>query len=91
MEYQYLPKGESRPRDDGDVVAISVFGDSGFVMIPTVGDYVSIDNSTGARSSFSGKVRSRLFNYVGAGSVMSCHVNIVVEETDDDWGRLVKE
>jgi hypothetical protein len=40
--------------------------------------------------AFSGRVRSRLFRYLGDGR----SVNIVVEEVSDDevdWGRLVKE
>jgi hypothetical protein len=46
----------------------------------------------GQRSSFSGKVRSRLFNYIRTSpDDVFCHVNIIVEDTNDDWGKLIKE
>lgn len=45
--------------------------------------------------SFRGRVKSRLFRYLGGPSDMdtepACAINIVVEETDGDWGMLVKE
>jgi hypothetical protein len=46
----------------------------------------------GERMMFTGKVRSRLFSYirVSDGEIFY-NVNIVVEETDDDWGKLIKE
>lgn len=94
IDYQYLPKGAARPIDDGEIVGIEATDESGVVLIPNVGDYVQIDNSAdgGERSNFSGKVRSRLFRYIRtSGSDVFCQVNIVVEETDDDWGKLVKE
>jgi hypothetical protein len=94
IDYQYLPKGSSRPQDDGEVVGIEATSDSGQTILPNVGDHVHIDNSMdgGERMMFTGKVRSRLFNYIrmSDGEVF-CGVNIVVEETDDDWGKLIKE
>lgn len=93
IDYQYLPKGSHRPLDDGEIVGVEATDQSGTALLPNVGDYVQIDNSAdgGKRSNFSGKVRSRLFRYTRTPSEIFCHVNIVVEETDDDWGRLVKE
>ncbi len=93
IDYQYLPKGSSRPIDDGEIVGIEATDATGTVILPNVGDFVSVDNSTdgGERSNFAGKVRSRLFRYIRLGDEMLCMVNIVVEETDDDWGMLVKE
>lgn len=96
VDYQYMPKGAARPADDGEVVGIEATDKSGVVILPNVGDYVQIDNSIGGdkRSSFDGKVQSRLFRYIGAGDTgvePSCLVNIVVAETNDDWGKLVKE
>jgi hypothetical protein len=94
IDYQYLPKGSSRPQDDGEVVGIEATSDSGQTILPNVGDHVHIDNSMdgGERMMFTGKVRSRLFSYirVSDGEIF-CNVNIVVEETDDDWGKLIKE
>lgn len=94
IDYQYMPKNSSRPIDDGEIITIEAQDTSGnTVLIPNVGDYVSIDNSQdgGERSDFSGKVRSRLFRYIRSQNDIFCHINIVVEETDDDFGKLVKE
>ena len=93
IDYQYLPKGAGRPIDDGEIVGIHATDESGVVVLPNVGDYVSIDNSVdgGKRSAFAGKVRSRLFNYIRTPDDVFCHLNIVVEEDDDDWGKLIKE
>ena len=94
IDYQFMPKGSSRPIDDGEIVGIQADDKSGMVLLPNVGDYVHIDNSTdgGRRSAFSGKVRSRLFTYIRVSETeVNCAINIVVEEDDDDWGKLIKE
>ncbi|MES2719236.1 MAG: hypothetical protein V4795_25970 [Pseudomonadota bacterium] len=93
IDFQYFAKGAARPSDDGEVVGIEATDETGTVVIPNVGDYVHIDNSAdgGKRAGFSGKVRSRLFRYIRTPDDVFCAVNIVVEETDDDWGKLVKE
>ena len=92
IDYKYLPKGAERPIDDGEIVGINATDKSGVVILPNVGDYVHIDNSiNGERSSFSGKVRSRLFTYIRGRDEVVCSVTIVVEETDDDWGMLDKQ
>lgn len=64
IDYQFMPKGHSRPRDDGEVVGISATDEKGVVILPNVGDYVHVDNSSdgGERAAFSGKVRSRAFS-----------------------------
>jgi hypothetical protein len=41
--------------------------------------------------AFSGRVKSRLFTYSRVSEDVFCTVNIVVEETTDDWGMLIKE
>ncbi|MGC1458265.1 MAG: hypothetical protein WA825_08325 [Steroidobacteraceae bacterium] len=93
IDFQYLPKGAARPLDQGEVVNIQASSEGTFAMLPNVGDYVHIDNSTdkGERAGFSGKVRSRVYHYL---RVAEDHVNvaavIVVEETDDDWSKLEK-
>lgn len=94
IDYQFLAKGASRPTDDGEIVGIEATDTAGTVVLPNVGDYVHIDNSADGigRSSFSGRVRSRLFTYIGTPNETYCNVNIVVEEADDhDWGKLIKE
>lgn len=46
----------------------------------------------GEGTSFSGKVRSRLFRYFSGTEVeATCAVNVVVEDSNDDWGKLIKE
>lgn len=93
IDYQFLAKDASRPTDDGEIVGIEATDTTGTVILPNVGDYVNIENSAdgGARSSFSGKVRSRLFTYIRTQDEIFCNVNIVVEETNDDWGKLIKQ
>ena len=88
LNYQQIRKGAARPDDEGTTVEIDIKAD-GHVVLPNVGDYVSIDNSGTDMGSVRGRVRSRLFRYIGKADV--CYVNIVVEDTDDDWGKLVKE
>jgi hypothetical protein len=93
IDYQYMSKGASRPHDDGEIVGIQANDESGLVILPNVGDYVGISNSGNGRTSFHGKVRSRLFRYICGSDSDSeyCVVTIVVEQTDDDWSKLVKE
>ncbi len=89
IDYQYAPGPGQRPYDDGETVGIKLEDAGGsFAVIPNVGDYVQITAIKDGDPSFSGKVRSRYFIYIGQ---MQCHVNIVVEETGDDWGLLIKE
>jgi len=93
IDYQYLPKGKSRPIDDGQWVNISSDNENIKDFIPNVGDFVSIDGSFKDRNAFHGKVKSRLFRYIlhEDNNLSACMINIVVEETNDDWGLLVKE
>jgi hypothetical protein len=90
IDFQYLPKSASRPLDDGEVMPIAA---ENAALIPNVGDYVQIIKMSNSdqRSSFDGKVKSRLFRYFRIEGEESCAVNIVVEEDDDDWGLLIKE
>ena len=90
VDYQYLPKGAARPLDDGEVVSIET-DDTGYALVPNVGDFVQVDASTIDGNSFHGRVKSRLFSYILTPPQKTCAVNIVVEETDDDWGMLIKE
>jgi len=94
IDYQYMPKNASRPHDDGAVVGIKANSESGLVILPNVGDFVHIDNSAdgGERVSFSGEVRSRAFFYTRTSNgKVFCSVNIVVAESDVNWGTLIKE
>lgn len=91
IDYQYLPKGAERPLDDGAVVDIQFEADAGSAVIPNVGDYVEIIPMGTDVTAFSGKVRSRLFRHFVGKDESNCAVNIIVEESDDDWGKLVKE
>jgi hypothetical protein len=97
IDYQHMPAGASRPLDNGNVVPIEANDKNGLVILPDVGDYVHIEFVRGGVEGFSGKVRSRLFRYFADGEEKkekietTCTVNIVVEETNDDWGKLIKE
>lgn len=54
-------------------------------------DFSRIDNSGDSeeeRPSFADKVRSRLFRYIRTEHGLMCLVNIVIEDTKDDWGKL---
>lgn len=88
IDFQHMPKGSSRPTDDGEIVGIEA-GEDTFALLPQVGDYVHVDNSTDeqGRGSLTGRVKSRLFMYARE----TCTVNVVVEETDDDFGALIKQ
>lgn len=57
-------------------------------MLPNVGDYVQIE-PVGQPDAprYYGRVKSRLFRYIND----TCGVNIVIEDTDDDWGAVIKE
>jgi hypothetical protein len=86
-----MHKGQKRPSDDGDIVGVSFESESGFALIPNVGDVVNIPELEGHSAVF-GVVKSRLFNYLRSGEELYCGINIVVEERDDiDWGALIKE
>lgn len=64
------------------------FETDGAGMLPNVGDYVIVQPLGNPEApSYQGKVASRLFSYLGE----NCGVNIVVADTDDDWGKLIKE
>lgn len=87
FNYQYLPKGAARPIDSGD--AFEDVEDPR--VLPNVGDYVEVPAWPGGDEGFAGKVKSRLFRHLRTPGATSCMINIVVEECDDDWGKLVKE
>jgi hypothetical protein len=86
INFQRLNKGASRPTDDGQTVECET-DSSGFMLVPNVGDFVQLTPLKQGDISMTGRVRSRMFLYAGE----HCVVNIVVEDTDDDWGLLIKE
>lgn len=91
IDFQYLPLGADRPVDDGVIVGIESDQAVGTVVAPNVGDYVELVGNQEEHRRFSGKVKSRLFRYFLVGDEKVCSINIVVEETKDDWGKLIKE
>lgn len=91
IDYQQLLMGHPRPSDDGDVVGVEFESDSGFALIPNVGDVVHIPAMEG-HVSVKGLVKTRLFSYTRVGAELYCGINIVVEERDDiNWDALIKE
>lgn len=79
IDYQFLPKGAKEVVDIGRVEDIEI-DESGFGLLPAVGDFVDIPGDrAGDRKSFRGKVWRRTFRYV----LGYCHVQVVLAETDD--------
>jgi hypothetical protein len=99
VQYQPLRKGVSRPEDWGSTHGYELDAEESAPLLPNVGDYVSLVPMSTEHSAdaFHGKVRSRLFSQFtrmaadGSTAEVFVSVNIVVEETDDDWGKLIKE
>ncbi|MDL5595677.1 hypothetical protein PGC34_07100 [Pseudomonas kribbensis] len=90
IDYQQLHKGQHRPTDDGVIVGVSFDSESGFALIPNVGDVVDVPEM-GGHCGVYGVVKSRLFTYTRLGDELFCGINIVVEEADIDHGTLIKE
>jgi hypothetical protein len=90
IDYQQLHKGQKRPSDDGDIVGVTFDSESGFALIPNVGDVVNVPEM-GGHCGVYGVVKSRLFTYHRSGEEIYCGINIVVEEVDIDHGALIKE
>lgn len=93
IDFQFRPSEASRPLDNGTAVDLQigrVGGDPS--VLPNVGDFVDIQQAESGNesNSFRGVVVSRLFNYVVSERVRVCTVNIVVQASDHDWGKLLK-
>lgn len=65
------------------------------MFIPDVGDFVEIGGNPsmdGSLSSFRGVVISRFFRYDRqSDSEVFCHVNLIVEESFQNFGHLVQD
>ncbi|MFM7847948.1 MAG: hypothetical protein ACKO8N_05155 [Rubrivivax sp.] len=93
VNYQYRPKGKTRPTDDGTLIPIEIDDTTNLVLLPNIGDHVHIGASKAGESSTEGRVASRFFMYqeMTDGGV-HCHVNMVIEECDDSvFAQLIKE
>lgn len=84
IDYLFLPKGAKELVDIGRVEDIEI-DETGFGLLPAVGDYVDIPGDrAGDRKSFRGKVSRRAFRYV----LGYCHVQVVLAEIDDaQWSN----
>lgn len=93
VDYQYMPKGAKRPIDAGETMPIEISSNGAPALLPAVGDFVGIQqlDKSADQAEFSGRVRSRTFTYFNFPQNPTCVVHIVVEETDQDWGELMKE
>ena len=82
IDYQFLPKGAKELTDIGRVEDIEI-DETGFGLLPAVGDFVDIPGDRGGnRASYRGKVCRRNFRYV----LGYCHVQVILAETDDaEW------
>ncbi|WP_201253305.1 hypothetical protein [Pantoea sp. S62] len=94
IDFQYKPRGSERPVASGNVIRSS--GEETPVMfIPDVGDFVEIGGNPARDSnlsSFRGVVVSRFFRYDRqSDSEVFCHVNLIVEESFQNFGHLVQD
>ncbi|MBK5017215.1 hypothetical protein [Pantoea sp. S62] len=94
IDFQYKPRGNEKPVPAGNVISSS--GEETPVMfIPGVGDFVEIGGDPakdGSLSSFRGVVVSRFFRYDRqSDSEVFCHVNVIVEESFQNFSHLVHE
>lgn len=72
-----------------DHPSASDFETNSLGMLPNVGDYVQIiPMGKPDAPTYDGRVKSRLFRYFNN---ESCAINIVVEDTEDGWGEVIKE
>jgi hypothetical protein len=85
IDYQFLPKGATKPEEIGTTVDVEIT-EQGFGLIPAVGDYVDVPSERmGDRATFRGRVRRRLFRYL----LGYCHVSILIEEADEvEWAKV---
>ena len=91
--YQYRPKGQSRPNDNGQLLPCEIDSSRTAAPFPNIGDHIHIAASQSGQSSVAGRVASRFFIYheLSDGSV-TCHVNVVIDEVDDSvFATLIKE
>ena len=90
INIQYRPKHRERPEDEPMMVDIrSENGD--FTPIPNMGDHVVFTRPIGngnKSQQIEGVVENRLFTYLVQDI---CTVNIVVTDSDTDFGILIKE
>jgi hypothetical protein len=94
IDFQYKRRGEETPTPAESVIQTS--GEETPVMfIPSVGDYVEIGGNPEENeelSSFRGVVISRFFRYDRQSEYeVFCHVNILVEESFQNFGHLVQD
>lgn len=94
IDYQYKEKGSHKPTASGNVIRSS--GEETPVMfIPDVGDFVEIGGNPEKNenlTSFRGIVVSRFYRYQRiSDSEVFCHINIVIEESVQDFSSLVSE
>lgn len=88
VDYEFLPRGFSRPHDQGRSPAVTEFDDDIQLkpLLPSAGDHVRItDPHSPGGILRTGRVKSRLFSYVRD----TCHINILVEEIEpEEWESL---
>jgi len=93
VNYQYRPKGKTRPNDDGELVPFKIDATTNVALLPNIGDHVHIAATQNGQHAIQGRVASRYFVYheLSDGNVI-CHINIVIDEVDDSvFPQLLKE
>lgn len=90
IDYQQVTEGQVYARADAGLADIVFNSDHGLALIPCVGDVVNLPN-TAVKVGVCGIVRSRIFNYLRDPEELYCHVNILVEEAEINFGNLISE
>lgn len=94
IDFQFKKKESDMPVAAGNVITTS--GDeTPMMLIPAVGDFVQIGGNPEENenvSIFQGVVLTRVFRYERqSGNDVYCHINIVVEESPQNFAFLIQE
>lgn len=90
IDYQQVTEGQTYARAGARSADIVFSSDHGLALIPCVGDVVNFP-TTPVKSGVCGIVRSRVFNYLRDPEELYCHVNILVEDAEINFGDLISE
>ncbi|AVH36142.1 hypothetical protein AL532_07425 [Pseudomonas monteilii] len=90
IDYQQVSQGQLHAKTDTCPADIIFNSNHGLALIPCVGDVINLP-STAVKEGVCGIVRSRIFNYLRGQEELYCHVNILVEEADINFGNLISE
>jgi hypothetical protein len=90
VQFQFRPKGSSRPLDESQDFDLP---EDQPLNLPAVGDHVYLSGHSWGREAAL-MVESRLFSYISldaSAERVTCMINIVLTESETDFGLLLKE